>query len=91
MDLEQLRYPIGRYNPTDPFSEEQFSDEIEVLKDFHSKLEKLVMTLSYDKLQFKYHHMSWSIIQLVHHLSDSHMHAYIRTKNILTNEKPSVQ
>ena len=34
---------------------------------------------------------AWSIRQLVHHVADSHMNAYVRTKLLLTEEAPTVR
>lgn len=34
---------------------------------------------------------AWSIRQLVHHLADSHLNAYVRTKLLLTEEGPTVR
>jgi hypothetical protein len=34
---------------------------------------------------------AWTIRQLVHHVADSHMQAYARTKLVLTEEGPTVQ
>jgi len=33
---------------------------------------------------------AWSIRQLVHHLADSHMQAFARTKHVLTEETPTI-
>jgi hypothetical protein len=34
---------------------------------------------------------AWSIRQLVHHVADSHLNAYIRTKLVLTEDAPTVR
>jgi hypothetical protein len=40
------------------------------------------------------HHIrggAWSVRQLVHHVADSHMNAYVRTKLALTEQSPTVK
>lgn len=34
---------------------------------------------------------AWSIRQLVHHVADSHMNAFMRTKLVLTEDRPTVR
>ncbi|NBP71196.1 MAG: putative metal-dependent hydrolase, partial [Cytophagia bacterium] len=38
-----------------------------------------------------YREGGWTVQQLIHHIADSHMHAYIRFKWTLTEEKPLIK
>ncbi|WP_462252778.1 YfiT family bacillithiol transferase [Ekhidna sp.] len=91
MDIETLKYPIGKYQPPAEVTDEIFSQWIETLATLPEKLKKLVGNLSYDELDMNYRPGSWSIKQVVHHLADSHMNSFLRFKWILTEEKPTIK
>ena len=42
------------------------------------------------QLKVPYRPQGWNIAQVVHHVADSHMNAYIRLKLALTEEQPSI-
>lgn len=58
------------------------------LRRFPDELEKLVRHLSEAELYTAYIPGEWSVAQNVHHLPDSHMNAYVRTRLILTADNP---
>lgn len=60
--------------------------EIEYLP---ARLEQLVDGLTAEHLNTKYR--NWTIRQIVHHLADSHLNGYIRTKLTLTEERPTIK
>jgi uncharacterized damage-inducible protein DinB len=83
-------YPIGKYE-VQPFSEQK---KIELLADIRflpSQLEAAV--LNFDENQFKtpYREGGWTVHQLVHHVADSHMNAYIRFKLGYTEDNPTIR
>jgi hypothetical protein len=47
----------------------------------------LVDGLTAEELTTAYNAPEWTIAQNVHHLADSHMHAYLRCKQILTQDE----
>jgi len=89
--LEELRYPIGRFQAPDNITDKNIKDWITVLEQFPDKLSKLVSKLHDDQLNTPYRPEGWTIRQVVHHLSDSHHHSYIRFKWALTEDKPVIK
>jgi uncharacterized damage-inducible protein DinB len=88
--MEALKYPIGKY-AEQPFSEKQLGEwlfDIEVLP-LH--IEHAILNLDEAQLHTPYRPGGWTVHQLVHHVADSHMNAYIRFKLGLTEENPAIK
>ena len=88
--MEDLRYPIGKYIPQ-PFSAEQLSKWIIDIRYLPNHLENAVLNLDEHQLQTPYRPEGWTAHQLVHHVADSHMNAYIRFKLGLTEINPVIK
>jgi hypothetical protein len=73
--------------PTTLTHEERLA-KIARLRRFPDELEKLVKHLTDTELYSVTIADEWSVAQNVHHLPDSHMNAYVRTRLILTADKP---
>ena len=54
-------------------------------------LENALQGLEDAQLDTPYRSKGWTIRQVVHHLADSHMNAYIRCKLALTEENPTIR
>jgi len=89
--LEQLRYPIGKFNRPQNVSDQLLKDWIAILEYLPSKLETLVKDLTPEQLATPYRPEGWTIRQLIHHIADSHHHSYIRFKWALTEEQPVIK
>jgi uncharacterized damage-inducible protein DinB len=50
-----------------------------------------VRGLSDEQLKTPYRPGGWTVCQVVHHVADSHMNAFIRTKLALTEEGPTIK
>jgi len=90
-ELEQLRYPIGKFDCPKQISQEHIDHWISVLEHFPNRLENLVRDLSDAQLGTPYRPEGWTVRQVVHHVSDSHHHSYIRFKWALTEDKPVIK
>lgn len=90
-NLEQLRYPIGKYDVPNNIEEKQLEEWIAILEFLPSKIEKLVTPLSKEQLDTPYRPEGWTVRQLVHHIADSHHHSYIRFKWGLTEDNPVIK
>lgn len=88
--MEDLRYPIGKYIPQ-PFSTEQLSKWILDIRYLPNHLENAVLNLDEHQLETAYRPEGWTVKQLVHHVADSHMNAYIRFKLGLTENNPVIK
>jgi len=85
-----LRYPIGKFQREDarPENRARHSQQIEAAP---AELRAAVAGLTADRLDTPYRPDGWSVRQVVHHLPDSHMNAYVRMKMALTEEVPTIK
>ena len=88
--MSDLRYPIGRYEPR-PYSEELKEEWLHNIRQLPTELENAIQNLDAAQLQSPYREGGWTIHQLVHHVADSHMNAYIRFKLALTEDDVTVK
>ena len=88
---EKLKYPIGKYEIPPQITAEQLKDWIQVLEDLPYNFEALVADLNDEQLDTPYRPGGWTVRQVVHHVSDSHHHSYIRFKWALTEENPIIK
>ena len=88
--MEDLRYPIGKYE-VQPYSESLKEEWLRDIKFLPNILESLVQDLNEDQLQIPYRDGGWTIHQVVHHVADSHMNAYIRFKLGYTEQAPTIK
>lgn len=84
------RYPIGRYEPQ-AYSESQKLQWLNNIRLLPTELEYAIQNLDASHLNSPYREGGWTIQQLVHHVADSHMNAYIRFKMALTEENLTVK
>ena len=87
---DDLRYPIGKY-AAQPFSYEQKEKWLLDLTFLPEELELSIQNLDAHQLQTPYREGGWTVQQLVHHVADSHMNAYIRFKLGLTENNPPIK
>ncbi|MGB2341580.1 MAG: YfiT family bacillithiol transferase [Flavobacteriaceae bacterium] len=91
-DIFSLQYPIGKFEwtTTQPSSKEK-KEILDVLKNFPALVEREVEGLKENELQTPYREGGWTIAQVVHHLADSHSHAYLRSKHALLESTPKIK
>jgi uncharacterized damage-inducible protein DinB len=85
-----LRYPIGKYQPR-PFSEKQKEEWLADILFNPRQLEMAILNLDDSQLETPYREDGWTVKQLVHHVADSHMNAYMRFKLGLTEDNPTIK
>ena len=89
--LESLRYPIGRREKPSQVTPAHRAAWITAIAAAPAALRKVVAGLSEEQLDTCYRPSGWTIRQVVHHLPDSHMNAYIRFRWTLTEEEPVIK
>jgi uncharacterized damage-inducible protein DinB len=85
------RYPIGKFElPKDvtPALRQAAIDDIAVTP---AKVRAAVAGLSEAQLDTPYREGGWTVRQVVHHIADSHMNAYVRCRLALTETQPTIQ
>ncbi|QJD88058.1 putative metal-dependent hydrolase [Cohnella herbarum] len=89
-ELDQTRFPIGKFEPIPLPSSEERQSFINQIPDITITLRHTLTNLTLDQLQTPYRHEGWTIQQVVHHLADNDMNAYLRFKRALTEDEPLV-
>jgi len=91
-DLDKLRYPVGRLprhpDPLDPKTREEF---LGILEQTPATIRALVERLGDAELDTPYRPGGWTVRQVVHHVPDSHLNAYVRMKLAVTEDAPQVK
>ena len=89
--MNDLRYPIGKFNYDGSPSEDQRRTFCDQIAEAPAKLQAAVKGLSEQHLETPYRPEGWSVRQVVHHVPESHMNAYIRFKLGLTEDDPTIK
>ncbi len=66
-------------------------EKVRKIRTFPAALEEAVRGLTDQQLDTPYREGGWTVRQVVHHLADSHMNAFVRTKLILTEDRPTLK
>src|SRR5579862_3677886 len=85
------RFPIGKFAPRESLSAEERGGLIETLALAPARLRAAVAGLSRGQLETPYREGGWTLRQVIHHVPESHMNAYIRFKLALTENEPVVK
>ena len=85
------RYPVGEFKAPGNVTEDQRRRLIGSLAGAPGRLRSAVEGLSPQQLDTPYRPEGWTVRQVVHHLPDSHMNAYIRFKLGLTEDAPAIK
>jgi hypothetical protein len=85
------RYPTGPFVPPQSPTPESRARYIEVIAETPARLREAVRGLDEDQLDTPYRPGGWTLRQVVHHVPDSHLNAYIRTKLALTEPAPVIK
>ena len=91
MNIEELKYPIGKFSPPEEITKEQRYKYIEDLESLPALMRSAVESLSQQQLDTPYRPDGWTVRQLVHHVPDSHLNSYIRFKWALTESQPVIK
>lgn len=89
VNLENLKYPIGRFHYS-PGADE-FVIAIASISTLPDKLRSAVNGLTASQLDTPYRDGGWTLRQVIHHLPDSHMNAYVRLKLAVTEINPEIK
>ncbi len=86
------RYPIGKFSPPDgPLTLEQRELLLQQVTEAPAKLLAAIQGMSESQLDTPYREGGWTSRQVVHHIADSHMNAFIRFKLALCEDNPTIK
>jgi uncharacterized damage-inducible protein DinB len=88
---DDLRYPVGRFDATEEVTPERRRVCIEQVAEAPARLREAVAGLDDAQLDTPYREGGWTVRQVLHHLADSHINAYVRMKLALTEDSPAIK
>jgi len=89
--MPDLRYPIGPFVPDSNPTPESRALHIAQITGIPERMRRTVSGLSKEQLDTPYREGGWTVRQVVHHVPDSHLNAYIRCKLALTENTPTIK
>lgn len=89
---DALKYPIGRPQlPTSPLTRAERTVFIEQLAELPAQLTAVARAVGGVGLEQPYRPGGWNGRQVIHHMADSHMNAYLRFRLALTEDNPTIK
>jgi len=88
---DDLQYPVGRFTPPVAVSQDDVNDAIATLAESPGLLRNAVDELPLSRLNTPYRPGGWTVRQVVHHVADSHMNAFVRVRLALTEDWPTIK
>jgi uncharacterized damage-inducible protein DinB len=85
------RYPVGKYQPPADVTSAKRNEAIREIAGNPQKIRAAINGLSDAQLETPYRDGGWTLRQVVHHVADSHMNAYVRFRLALTETEPTIK
>jgi uncharacterized damage-inducible protein DinB len=85
------RYPIGKFEMPQEITPALRQSAIGEIAGAPAKIRAAVKGLTDSQLETPYRDGGWTVRQVVHHVPDSHMNAYIRLRFALTETAPTIK
>jgi uncharacterized damage-inducible protein DinB len=89
--MTERQYPIGKVRFEADVTQEKRRAWIRQIADAPGALRAAVAGLDDRKLDTPYRPGGWTVRQVLHHVPDSHLNAYIRFKWALTEDNPTIK
>src|SRR5207249_2756612 len=89
--MPDLRYPIGPFIPEPAFTPATRAPHIDKIAALPGQMRQAANHLTEAQLNTAYRDGGWTVRQLIHHVPDSHLNAYIRCKLALTENTPTIK
>src|SRR4051812_38862035 len=92
LDLERLRFPVGRFERLKaPLDRAARAGHIETIAAAAATFRSLTNGRGDAELDTRYRPGGWTVRQVVHHVPDSHINAYVRMKFAVTENAPAIK
>ena len=85
------RYPVGPFRSRTELSPDERRAMIDDIAAAPVRMREAVRGLGVEQLDTPYREGGWTVRQVVHHVPDSHLNAYLRFKWTLTEDEPIIR
>jgi uncharacterized damage-inducible protein DinB len=89
--MSDLRFPIGKFTYDGPLTDEQKRTSLDQISETPTKLRAAIKGLTEAQIDTPYRPGGWTVRQVIHHMPDSHLNAYVRFKLALTEDEPTIK
>lgn len=89
--MSDPRYPIGKFETRDSLSPAERNAAIDQIAAVPQRMREAIRGLNDKQLDTPYREGGWTVRQVVHHVPDSHLNAYMRVKLALTEDAPTIK
>ena len=89
--IDDPRYPTGKFHFNPDVTPEMRQRSIAAIRDTPPALRAALRGLSDAQLNTPYRDGGWTVRQVVHHVPESHMNAFVRFKLALTEDNPTIK
>src|SRR5436309_12544052 len=84
-------YPIGNFEMPAQVTSARRKQAMDEIASLPAKMRAAVKGLKESQLETPYREGGWTVRQVVHHVPDSHLNAYVRLKLALTEDNPTIR
>ncbi|MBI4520157.1 MAG: bacillithiol transferase BstA [Gemmatimonadetes bacterium] len=89
--MDDLRYPVGHFKWDPDLTEAKRRGWMQAIGEAPRAMRAAVKGLTDQQLDTPYRPDGWTVRQVVHHVADSHLNAYVRFRLALTEENPTIK
>ena len=89
--MTDAQYPIGKFQRRGKISDQDRQAFIQQIEEAPAALWSAAVGLSDEQFDTPYRDGGWTVRQVIHHLADSHMNAFVRFKLAMTEDQPAVK
>ena len=89
--MSDERYPVGKFQRQEKLTPAERRALIDQIVAAPARMREAVAGLDERQLATPYRQGGWTVRQVVHHVPDSHLNAYIRFKLALTEDVPTIK
>jgi hypothetical protein len=89
--MDDLRFPTGKFTLDKDVTPDKRRAWIRRIADAPGELRRAANGLDERQLQTPYRPDGWTLRQVIHHVPESHMNAYVRFKLALTEDNPTIK
>jgi hypothetical protein len=89
--MTDLQYPIGKFALQGEVTPSRLEGWITEIAEAPAQLRSAIHGLTEQQFDTPYRPEGWTVRQVLHHVPDSHLNAYVRFKLALTEDNPTIK